>query len=423
MKKEEINCLKCKWIFNKKGRIAHLIIHGIFYFILIFISVPVGAASNKSQSFQGWLHSFYPVAAKEGISRITYDRAFAGVTAPDREVLRKSAYQPEFTTEIWDYLDMRVNSRSIDKGHVLATVYSAILDEIEARFGVDSSVLLAIWSIESSYGAALKRPERLHYVPRALATLAYADDRRRKFARNQLIAALKILQADDITVEQLSGSWAGAMGHTQFIPTSYLAYGVDMDGDGHRDIWGSIPDALATAANLLKENGWRSGKAWGYEVRVPANGLRFEGKTRTLAQWQKLGFTRPGGDAFVESGEKAVLKMLGNDRGPGFLMLRNFYIFKRYNSSNFYALAVGLLSDRLAGKKGMVQDWPRPDGSLLFDEKLEIQRLLKDKGFYTGSIDGDPGSNTRKGIRLFQKSQGVSPDGEPTQTVLKALRR
>ncbi len=380
------------------------------------------AASGEQQSFKEWLDSFYSVAAENGITRATYDRAFAGVTTPDEKVLEKAAYQPEFTTEIWDYLDARVNPVSIINGRIMAGVYKKLLHEVEDRFGVESSVVLAIWSMETSYGAALLRSSRLHYVPRALATLAYADKRRQKFARSQLVATLEIIQAGDVTREQLTGSWAGAMGHTQFIPTSFLAYGVDMDGDGRRDIWHSIPDALATAANLLHTNKWRTGKSWGYEVTVPANGAGLKGQIKTLAQWQKLGFRRPTGAGFPEMEEKAELKMIAGEKGPGFLMLRNFFILKRYNNSDFYALAVGLLSDRLAGKNRMVQPWPRPAGSLSVDEKFELQELLKEKGFYSGGIDGHLGSNTKKGIKAFQRGQGMAPDGKPTQEVLKALR-
>jgi len=391
-------------------------------FVLIGQAESAIAASGKKQSFKEWLDSFYSVAAEKGITRATYSRVFADVTTPDEKVLEKAAYQPEFTTEIWDYLDARVNPVSIVNGLIMAGVYRKTLQEVEERFGVESSVVLAIWSMESSYGAALLRSSRLHYVPRALATLAYADKRRQKFARSQLIATLEIIQAGDVTPDQLTGSWAGAMGHTQFIPTSYLAYGVDMDGDGRRDIWRSIPDALATAANLLHTNKWRTGKSWGYEVKVPANGISFKGQTKTLAQWQKLGFRRPAGAGFPEMEEKAELKMIGGDNGPGFLMLRNFFILKRYNNSDFYALAVGLLSDRLAGKKGMVQSWPRPAGSLSVDEKFELQELLKEEGFYSGGIDGHLGSNTKKGIKAFQQRQDMLPDGKPTQEVLNALR-
>ncbi len=395
-------------------------IAGSFFLVVLMIST--SGATGTDLSFQQWLDLFYPNAARQGITRATFDRAFAGVNEPDQEVLRKAAYQPEFTTEIWDYLDARVHRKSISTGHLLGKVYYKILNDIEARFGVEPSVLLAIWSMESGYGAALHHSGRLHYVPRALATLAYRDKRRRKFAEQQLVAVLKILQQGDISPDRLTGSWAGAMGHTQFIPTSYLAYGVDMDGDGRRDIWNSIPDALATAANLLKQNGWRTGKAWGYEVRVPPKGTEYKGKTKTLSQWRQLGFTRPDGSSFAEPGEKAELKIIGPDQGPGFLVLRNFFVLKRYNNSDYYALAVGLLADRLAGKKGMVQDWPRPVGSLRTKEKFELQELLQEKGLYSGKIDGHLGDNTRKGIQEFQQQQGMNADGKPTQKILELLR-
>lgn len=390
---------------------------------LLVISLPISGAAKKDSSFPGWLQSFYPIAAKQGISRSIYEQAFSGVTTSDNEVLRKAAYQPEFTTEIWDYIDTGVNSVTVEQGRVMAEKYRQLLNTLEARFGVESSVLLAIWSMESGYGAVLQRPSRLHYVPRALATLAHADTSLRKFAQKQLIAALKIVQNGDVSFEQLYGSWAGAMGHTQFIPTSYLAYGVDMDKDGRRDIWNSIPDALGTAANLLSKNGWRPGTAWGYEVRVPAQGIRYAGKTKTLKQWQRLGFIRPGGKAFREIDARAELKIFAGASGPGFLMLRNFFILKRYNNSDFYALAVSLLSDRLAGKQGMTQAWPRKPGDLFLEEKFELQELLRQKGFYDGDLDGNLGTKTKEGIKAFQGRVGLVPEGKPTREVLQALRR
>jgi len=234
----------------------------IFFILIFFASSSLFLAGT--QSFSQWLDDFYPVAARQGISRTTWDKAFAGVNEPDQDVLKKAAYQPEFTTEIWDYLDGRINRKSIATGLVIATLNKDTLESVGTAFGVDPAVLLAIWSMETNYGAALLRTSRLHSVPHALATLAYGDKRRAKFARKQLIAALKILQSGDVIIDDLTGSWAGAMGHTQFIPTSYLAYGVDFDRDGRRDIWHSVPDALATAANLLKKNGWRTGKPWGF---------------------------------------------------------------------------------------------------------------------------------------------------------------
>lgn len=374
-------------------------------------------------SFVQWIEDFYPEAQKEGISRSTWDMAFAGVTEPDPKVLKKASYQPEFTTEIWDYLDARVNPLSIARGQEMSRMYQGTLDEVESRFGVRRWVILAIWSMESNFGAILEKTHRLHYIPRALATLAYGDPKRQKFARKQLIAALQILQAGDITPERMTGSWAGAMGHTQFIPTSYLAYGVDMDGNGRRDIWGSIPDALATAANLLKENGWRTGQTWGYEVIIPKDGDGFKDETMTLAQWQKLGYKRTGGRSYPRPSDKAVLKLLAGPEGPAFLMMKNFYVLKRYNNADAYALAVGLLADRMAGYGGLAQSWPRPPGSLSVDEKFELQERLQQLGHYDGKVDGYLGGGTRKAIRSFQAQAGLEVDGKPNLNLLKALRR
>lgn len=381
------------------------------------------AAPVDHQSFQEFVESFYEEAAQEGITRRTYDRAMASVITPDLSVLEKAAYQPEFRTKIWDYLDSRVTRRSVVDGRIMAGVYGRVLRQVEDKFGVDSSVLLAIWSMESSYGAALLKSSRLHYVPRALATLAYGDPRRQKFARSQLLAVLQIVQAGDVGLEQLMGSWAGAMGQTQFIPTSFLAYGIDMDGDGRRDIWHSVADALATAANLLHRNKWRLGEPWGYEVILPVQGAGYDGETRTLSQWRKLGFLRPRGQGFADLQMKAELKIIGGPGGPGFLLLRNFFILKRYNNSDFYALAVSLLADRLSGKKGLQQDWPRPPGTLSVEEKFELQELLTQKGLYSGALDGQIGRNTRKGIRAFQLQAGLPVKGEPTQELLMILKK
>ncbi|MBW1634725.1 MAG: lytic murein transglycosylase [Deltaproteobacteria bacterium] len=391
---------------------------------VIFIAVLAQSFSAGAESgFERWIADFYEVASLQGVSRETYEKAFSGVTEPDALVLKKAAYQAEFTTKIWDYLDARVNPLTISKGMNMAEIHGATLSSVESRFGVRSSVLLAIWSMESSYGEILKKTSRLHYVPRALATLAYGDKKRRKFGRSQLVAALKILQAGDIDRDKFLGSWAGAMGHTQFIPTSYLAYGVDMDGNGRRDIWNSIPDALATAASLLQKNGWRSGKTWGYEVVTPAGGDRYRGQTETLVQWQKLGFIRPKGKSYPRPGDRAVLKMLAGSDGPSFLMLKNFFVLKRYNNADAYALAVGLLADRLAGGEGMVQGWPRPVGALDVSQKFEIQERLKKLGFYTGEVDGNLGRESKKAIRRFQVRAGLVEDGSPDLGLLEELRK
>ncbi|MBB3395227.1 MULTISPECIES: lytic murein transglycosylase [unclassified Rhizobium] len=382
---------------------------------------PINAKAD--QQFQKWIADFYQTAAQNGISKATYRKAFAGVSDPDPTVLEKAAYQPEFTTKIWDYVDSRVNPYTVQIGRQMAAKHGATLNAIERRFGVDKSILLAIWSMESNYGAVLDKDDRLHYVPRALATLAYADERRAKFAKKQLIAALKILQNGDISPNGMTGSWAGAMGHTQFIPTSYLLYAIDADGNGHRDIWNSVPDALATSANLLMKNGWDRGKTWGYEVVVPASARKQVGKTHTLAQWASLGLTRPNGKGFRDGGGNAVLKMPAGPNGPGFLMTSNFFTIKRYNASDSYAIGVGLLADELAGYGGMKQRWPRPDGTLDMKEKFELQTRLKTLGYYDGEVDGNFGSGSKAAIAAVQARMGMQQDGEPSLPLLNALRK
>ncbi|MBB3595457.1 membrane-bound lytic murein transglycosylase B [Rhizobium sp. BK529] len=394
--------------------------------LAIVVATAAGLAPNNANAdarFQNWIADFYQTAAQSGISKATYQKAFSGVTEPDPTVLEKATYQPEFTSKIWDYVDSRVNPYTVEIGRKMAIKHAKTLDAIQRHFGVDKSILLAIWSMESNYGAVLAKDERLHYVPRALATLAYADPKRAKYAKKQLIAALKILQSGDVPAKDLTGSWAGAMGHTQFIPTSYLLYAVDADGNGHRDIWNSVPDALATSANLLMKNGWDTGKTWGYEVVVPASAAKQVGKTYTLAQWAALGLKRPSGKPFKDGDTRAMLKMPAGTDGPGFLMTGNFFTIKNYNASDSYALAVGLLADQISGYGGMQQRWPRPEGALDITEKFELQTRLKTLGYYSGDVDGNFGSGSKAAIAAVQERFGLQPDGEPSLSLLHALRR
>ena len=378
--------------------------------------------AHADAKFQSWIAGFKPVAAKSGVSSATYDRAFRGVTEPDPEVLEKARYQPEFKAPLWQYFDNRIHDESVQHGRQMASQYKSWLDRIEARFGVDRHILLAIWSVESNYGRILTNDKVMRSVPRSLATLAYADKRRAKFARTQLVAALKILQTGDIDESHLMGSWAGAMGHTQFIPTSYQAYAVDMDGNGRRDIWNSVPDALATAANLLKRNGWQPGRTWGYEVSLPA-GRKFPSGAMSLDKWASIGVTRPNGKPFPRGGDVATLKVPDGRGGPAFLMLKNFSVIKRYNNADTYAMAVSLLADEIAGHGGLANDWSRPFTPLSFAEKQELQGHLKQFGFYDGEIDGKIGKGTESSIKAYQARVGLTQDGYPSKEVLNALRR
>jgi membrane-bound lytic murein transglycosylase B len=386
-----------------------------------FLFALAASPAQADAGFQRWVQQFRQVAAAHGISHRVYDRAFAGVTAPDPEVIEKAHTQPEFNAPVWQYFDNRVQEHAIATGRQMAVKWKPWLDRIERRFGVDRSILLAIWSMESNYGEALKNDRVMRNAVRSLATLAYADPPRAKFARRQLLAALEILQSGDIDVRHLTGSWAGALGQTQFIPTSYQAYAVDMDGDGRRDIWDSVPDALATAANLLHRNGWQTGETWGYEVVLPP-GRKFPAGSMSLSRWASIGVVRANGKPFPRPSDKAELKVPDGRGGPAFLMVKNFFVIKRYNNADTYAMAVGLLADQIAGYGGLVNDWNRPFERLTFEETQELQKRLLMLGYYDGKIDGKVGEQSRSAIMAFQAQVGLTQDGHPSKKVLHTLR-
>ena len=386
-------------------------------------SLSLASTAFADAGFQRWIQNFEATAVNSGISRQVYRAAFAGVSEPDAEVIEKARYQPEFRDDVWDYIDNRVNSEQVAKGQAERQRYSRWLDAIESRYGVDRDILLAIWSMETNFGAALQQHDRLHHLPRALATLAYLDKRRAGFARQQLIAALRIVQDGHVRVDKLTGSWAGAMGHTQFIPTSYRTWAVDIDGDNHPNVWESVPDALASAANLLKKNGWQTGKTWGFEVAVPAQYRgKLERDNRTIAPWASLGFRRVNGQPLPNVGDRANLIRPAGDNGPAFLMMKNFFVLKSYNNADKYALAVGLLGDLIGGYSGLVKDWPRGYTPLSTEERYELQKRLAGRGFYDGKIDGKIGSGSKAAIMAFQGRAGIPTDGNPSRELLTILR-
>ncbi len=388
---------------------------------VLLVSSTLSLEAKADAGFRGFIANFANVAAKNGITAATYRAAFAGIDEIDPVVLEKARTQPEFKAPVWDYFDNRVHERSAENGQAMARKYKPWLDRIESTYGVDRHILLAIWSMESNYGEILKRPEVVRSVIRSLATLAYADKRRAKFARSQLIAALKILQRGDISVKGLQGSWAGAMGHTQFIPTSFMIYGVDVDGDGRRDIWNSVPDSLGSSANLLRKNGWQPGRTWGYEVSLPGSG-KFPAGAMSLDKWASLGVSRANGKPFRNGGDSATLKLPDGRGGPAFLMLKNFRVIKAYNNADKYALAVGLLADRIAGNKELVRDWKRPFTLLSIPEREELQKRLASAGFYDGKADGNIGSGTKAGILAYQEAAGLTPNGYPSKELLDYMR-
>ncbi|MEE9314996.1 MAG: lytic murein transglycosylase [Rhizobiaceae bacterium] len=389
-----------------------------------FLTSALPDVALADAGFRKWVKGFSRVARKNGVSRATYNRAFKGIRSIDREVLELARYQPEFRQKLWMYFDTRVSTEAVAQGKQEKQRWGKWLRKIERKYGVSANTLLAIWSMESGYGEAMKKQKSLRSVVRSLATLAYSSRRKslRKFASRQLIAALKILQSGRITTAHLRGSWAGAMGHTQFIPTSYRLYGQDIDGDGRKDIWGSVPDALATAANLLKRNGWRTGQTWGYEVKVPSKVMRQSGKSRTVASWAKLGVRRVGGRKFPSGKQRATLKFPAGKSGPAFLMTKNFYVIKRYNNSDKYALAVGHLGDQIGGAGEFIRRVPRPFRKMSYEERVEIQSRLKRLGLYDSDIDGKIGSGTRAAIRKAQIKMGVNPTGYESPKFLSWLR-
>lgn len=390
----------------------------------VLIGLGLAGSARADAGFDRWVQSFWTQARAGGVNRATYEAAFRGVS-PDPEVLQKARYQPEFVKPIGDYLASVVSEKRVNNGRAMLVQYSGLLGRLEQAYGVDRHILVAIWGMESSYGEVLQDPTIVRSVVRSLSTLAYGDPRRGRFARQQLIAALKIVQHGDVTVGGLTGSWAGAMGHTQFIPTTYNAYAVDFDRDGRRNIWTSPTDALASAANYLRKAGWQTGKTWGYEVVLPRGfdyRLAKGGPSRPLAQWQKLGVSRAGGEGFPRADEKGVLLAPAAANGPAFLALRNHFVIRRYNNAMAYALGVGHLADRLRGGGGFVQAWPAGEWQLSEADMAEVQQHLARFGLYAGAIDGKLGAGSRAAIRAFQSGRGMVADGAVGPRLLEALR-
>ena len=384
---------------------------------------PGGAVSRSIPAFEDFLKGIRREAAEAGISAATIERAFNGLT-PDMWVLEKANHQPEFVRPIWEYLDSAVSERRIVLGREALAQHAYVLDAIEATYNIDRHVVVAIWGMESTYGHLLTNPKLVRPVIRSLASLAYLDTRRSKYARSQLLVALSIMDREKMAPEQMIGSWAGAMGHTQFIPATYMSHAVDFDGDGRRDIWNNVADALGSTANYLTHSGWRPGETWGYEVGLPA---RFDfglvGQSMSISDWRARGVQRTGGQQFPRPGDEARLYLPAGANGPAFLLLQNFAVIKRYNNSDAYALAVGHLTDRLRGGAAFAANWPVNERILGKGEREELQRLLTRLGFDTGGVDGRIGPRTEGALRAWQASVGLIPDGFATGNLLDRLRR
>jgi membrane-bound lytic murein transglycosylase B len=384
--------------------------------------VPTGdnLSIQSTQTFEQWRAGFRKDALASGVDPSLFDRTFAGIT-PDMSVIRADRSQPEFSRPVWEYLDGAMSALRVRKGQMLLKQYANILTAIEQRYGVDRRVLVAVWGMESNFGSF----QGTKSVIRSLATLAY-EGRRQDFAQAQLLAALQILQQGDITPDKMLGSWAGAMGQTQFIPTTYSNLAVDFDGDGRRDIWGSPVDALASIAHYLQISGWQKGQPWGFEVELPNafNYLLADGEIRKSVEWKQLGVKLPNGASVPRGSEQlsAALLLPAGYRGPGFLILDNFRAAFKYNNSTSYTLAANLLSERFTGAGLIASEWPKDEQQLNRSERMELQTLLSRHHYAAGNADGIIGTNTRKAIRAAQQSFGLPADGYPTPEFLEVLR-
>ena len=377
------------------------------------------APVDNPAGFSRWIAEFRNRATAQGVNGTVYDRTFSQVRYLP-EVVKLDGKQSEFTKSTGEYLSSAVSSTRVDTGREKAKENAIVLRSIQSKYGVDRNVVAAIWGMETNFGGYRGKT----HIPSALATLAY-DGRRGKFFEDQLVAALKILQNGDTTPDNMVGSWAGAMGHTQFMPTSYEAYAVDFTGDGRRDIWDEDPsDALASTAAYLDRMGWVEGMPWGIEVTLPSsfNFMLASGTTKKLpSDWAKLGIRASNGATIPDHGVARVLLPAGA-KGVAFLVFKNFDVIKRYNNSDAYALGVGHLSDRIGGAGPLRGSWPEGERAHTRAERQELQSVLTRAGFSTGGVDGRIGPNTIGAIRGYQNRVGMTPDGHPSVTLLNRLR-
>lgn len=385
-------------------------------------TVQVAASQTRAASSPGlrdWVVGFRSRAVTAGIAPTVFDAALNGVTY-DADIIKRDRNQAEFTKTIWDYLDTAVSDLRITNGRAALAKWDATLSKVEATYGVEKEVIVAIWGLESAYGTFRGGTS----VINALATLAY-DARRADFFEGELLDALKILQAGDTTPSNLKGSWAGAMGHTQFMPSSFQAHAVDFDNDGKRNIWGDDPrDALASTGAYLKHFGWTIGQPWGVEVQLP-DGFDYLLADRAVAKlpsvWAAIGVLDTQGNAVPDHGQASVL-LPGGARGAAFLIFDNFEVLEKYNTADAYVVGVGHLSDRIKGSAAFNHNWPRDLRALSKPERIELQERLTAAGFDTVKIDAKMGPLTINAVRRFQVSQGVLADGYPSVQLLERLR-
>ncbi len=379
----------------------------------------IGFASPARADFAACVAGLRGAAEAKGVSAQTFAMLTDGLQ-PNPDVIKSEAYQPEFKTAIWDYLAGLVDEERVEDGRAAMARYAQALASAQQRFGVPPYVVAAVWGVESNFGRNFGNKP----VIQSLATLTCAGGRRAGYYRGELLSAMKIVQSGDIDPRDFNGSWAGAFGHTQFMPSTFLGTAVDGDGDARRDLVHSAPDALASTANFLRKSGWQQGVAWGHEVRVPEGYSGPSGRTKKqpMSAWAARGITRIDGGALGEG--SAGLLLPAGPHGPAFLVTRNFDAIYGYNAAESYALAIALLSDRLAGRPGLQTPWPVADPGLSRVDRRELQTKLVERGYdLQGKIDGVIGDKTREAIVDFESKNGMRPDGRASESVLAALRR
>lgn len=393
--------------------------------LVLMLLAPVASAQSSSPlvrteaGLQSWIKDFKPKALAAGIESDLFDKAMASVRfAP--KVVERDRNQSEFTKTIWDYLGTAVSDLRVSNGKAALKRQQKALSEIEARYGVPAQIVTAIWGLESAYGTFRGSDP----VLTSMASLAY-DARRAEFFETQVIAALSIVQSGDTKLENLKGSWAGAMGHTQFMPGSFIDHAVDWTGDGKRDIWGDDPrDALASAAAYLKDNGWVTGQPWGVEVQIP-DGFDYLLANRDVqkqpSEWARIGILDMSGQPVPDHGSASILLPAGA-QGAAFMVFKNFEVLETYNTADAYVIAVGHLADRIGGAGPLKGDWPRKDRALSYAERIELQERLTAQGFDTQKIDAKIGPLTVNAVRGWQVSQGSVPDGYASPRFLELLR-
>ena len=374
---------------------------------------PIADAAASSTRVSAFLDALWADASKRGITRATFDRALAGFT-PDARVIAATHREPEYGKPIGLYVESIASKSRIATGAAKSARFASVLDAIERKYGVERAIVLALWGIESSFGAGTDRWD----VIRSLATLAEARYRDPYF-RGELLVALKILQEGHIARERMLGSWAGAMGQPQFMPSSFYEYAVDFTGDGKRDIWTSVPDVLASIANYLARSGWQRGLPWGFEVALPP-GFDYRRSRGSFAEWTTLGVRRADGGALPNAGDGFLLFPSGA-AGPAFLVTANFNVIKLYNNSDVYALAVGHLADRMRGGAPFRAAWPKDDPQLSRDARIALQRKLANLGYAVKDFAGRLDFDQRDAIREQQVKYGMTPDGHPTPALLERL--